>query len=156
MAVKTWEMVSRVFMFALMAASLASLLASAAQAGTTEETLAADVPFAFNIGNRTFTPGHYQFVFTGDGVLVLRDAHAHALAAIATRPIETGAPAAASKLVFHGQNKQPYLAQIWIEKHARGLEVLGQNPSSQRSSTNSALPPYRGMFDSPAAPALKH
>lgn len=125
MAARTWDTVSRLFLSALFAISLTVLLATAAQART-YDVMAADVPFQFNIGNRTFRPGHYQLIFADNGLLVLRDSHAHVITSLVTRPIETSGPLPSTKLVFDRRKKHAQLAQIFIENRSQILEVLGE------------------------------
>lgn len=129
---RTWDTVSRLFLSAVFATSLTALLVTAAQART-YDVLTADVPFKFNIGNRTFRPGHYQFIFVGNGLLALRDSHAHVIASLVTRPIQAGAPVPATKLVFTTHEKHAQLSEICIENRSQILEVLGEQLAVQQS-----------------------
>ena len=117
----------------LLATLLAALLLPAAAQVRTYNVLTADVPFKFNVGNRTFRPGHYQFIFVGASLLALRDAKAHTVASLITRSIETTGPSPATKLVFDMRKKHARLAQSYIESRSQVLEVLGEQlamPSS--------------------------
>jgi hypothetical protein len=122
----------------LLAALAAALLLPASAQVRTYNVLTADVPFKFNIGDRTFRPGHYQFIFVGTGLLALRDAKAHTVASLITRPIETGGPSPTTKLVFDTRKKNARLSRIWVENRSQVLEVLGEQlamPSSPPLTT---------------------
>lgn len=155
-AARTWDTVSRLFLFALFAISLTVLLATAAHART-YEVFTVDVPFKFDIGHRTFRPGQYQFIFVGPGLLALRDSHAHVVASLVTRSIETGGPLPTSKLVFRNQKKQQHLAQIWIENHTQVVEILGEELSVRQSSPPPPPLPasVNSLFERSGAPGFK-
>ena len=48
------------------------------------------VPFKFQVGDRTFNPGRYDFIVASPGVVAMRDEHEHIVANITTRPRTTG------------------------------------------------------------------
>lgn len=85
-----------------------------------------DVPFKFKVGNRSFSAGHYEFRPTGVNLMALRDARAHVVASLMTRVVETGVVAPATKLVFYGQKKKLYLAEIKVRDQSQVLEILGE------------------------------
>ncbi len=149
-AIRTWDTMKRY----LLAALLAALLLPAAAQARTYDVFTADVPFKFHVGNRTFRPGHYQFIFVGTGLLALRDAHARVVASLVTRSVETSTPSPASKLVF---KKHAELAQILIENRSQVVEVLGEELAiRQPASPSPALPrDVDSLFDRRSAPGLK-
>ena len=114
----------------LLAASLMGLLPATATAAApqarTYEALDFDVPFKFDIGNRTFHPGHYQFLFVGNGLTVLRDAKMRAVASLITRPIEIGYPAPESKIVFETKKNRSHLSRICLQFRLQQMEVVGE------------------------------
>ena len=120
----------------LAAVQLACLPAAAAQART-YDAFNADVPFKFNIGNRTFQSGHYQFVIVGAGLMVLRDAKARTVASLITRSVDSGGPSPSSRLVFKTEKKHYQLARIVMEKRSQVLEILGE----QLAMRPAPLPP---------------
>jgi hypothetical protein len=153
-ATTTWETVSRLFLSALFAISLTTLLATAAQART-YEAFTVDVPFKFHVGNRTFRPGHYQFIFAGPGLLAVRDAKANVIATLVTRSIETGKPSPDSKVVFR---KHDQLAQIWIGNRTQVVEILGEELAIRQPAPPpvSVLPKdVDSLFDRRSAPGFK-
>jgi hypothetical protein len=117
----------------LTALVVAPLLPLSGQART-YETLTAQVPFKFNVGDRTFRAGQYQFILVGPGLLAIRDAKKHIIAALITRSVETSGPAASTRLVFDMKKPHARLAQISLENRSQVLEVLGEQ---------------RGMLSSP-------
>jgi hypothetical protein len=133
LATQRWKTMKFSLRSSLFTALSALLLLPAAAQVRTYEVLTAQVPFKFNVGNRTFRPGQYQFILVGPGLLALRDAKAHIVASLVTRSVETGGPTPATKVVFTMHNKQARLAQIFLENRSQVLEVLGEQlamPSS--------------------------
>ena len=128
---------------------LAALLFPALAQARTYDVMHADVPFKFDIGNRTFRPGHYDFIMVGPGLVALRDSHAHIIASLVVRERETDTPLPISKLTFNKLKKHFQLTEVWIEKRSQVLEIVGEElavrqslpaPSTQPSVMNS-------MFD---------
>jgi hypothetical protein len=157
-AYRTWDAVSRLFLAALFATSLMLLLATAAQAKT-YDTVTIDVPFKFNIGERTFPPGHYQLVIRGNGLLALRDAHEHTIASLVTRTVEMSEPAADTQLVFKLKKNHAFLTQVLMEHRSQALEVVGEELALRQPS----LPPPPDFFQNVEAllgrqssPGLRH
>src|SRR6185503_16587597 len=64
MAITTWSAMRRFLHMALIASSLAALLPTLAQAHS-YKVLSSYVPFKFQIGERTFRPGRYDFMVAG-------------------------------------------------------------------------------------------
>lgn len=157
-AATTWEAASRLLLSALLATSLAALLATAAHART-YDAVNADVPFKFTIGKRTFRPGHYQIVVVGNGLLALRDERLHVVASLITRTVETKGPSPASKLVFHIEKKRPRLTRILLENRTQALEVLGEELAMPRPNPVPAEAPrwtVDSMFERSVAPGLRY
>lgn len=125
MAARTWPAVKRSLLLTIFVACLMPLPAVAADTRT-YDALLADVPFKFHIGQRSFRPGHYQFIFVGNGLLTMRDAHRHVVVSLITRSIDGGAQAEVSKLVFTTQNKDIRLAEIRMQNKSQILEILGE------------------------------
>ena len=98
------------------------------------------MPFKFNVGDHSFSPGHYEFIFNGHGLVSMRDSHAKVVATFVTRSLSAEAPAAASKLVFRHQKKRPYLSQIWIESQSEVTEILGEELAMRPAGHESLQP----------------
>lgn len=159
MAFKTWDTMKRFVLFAVLAASLSGLAPAVAHARM-YEIFSVNVPFKFNVGDRTFKPGQYQFIPVNPGVVAVRDSHAHVIATLTTRPTETGGITSTSKLVFKRQNNRARLAQIWIGDPSRGMDVVGEESAAGRST--GSVPPdpmlspdVLSLFERRAEPGFK-
>lgn len=144
----------------LLAVLLAACLPPLAAQARTYDVLTANVPFKFNIGSRTFSPGRYQFIFVGNGLLALRDAKQHAVAMLMTRSVDGSGPALETKLVFKSQKKNhpQRLAQIYLGNNTV-LEVIGEETAMQQNTQPPAalLPPgAQSIFDRRSAPGMKY
>jgi len=136
---------------------LASQLTAAAQAHT-YETLTFDVTFNFDIGTRTFRPGHYQLVFVGADLAVLRDAKKHTIASLITRPIEIGWPSPETKVVFDNQKNRSRLSRICIQYRLEVIDVIGEQLAIRQPPPVFAPPAPFGissLFDRRSAPGFK-
>jgi hypothetical protein len=112
-------------LFAVFVLFLAALFAAAAQAKS-YAALEADVPFKFNIGNRTLHPGHYQLIILGNGLLAMLDSHHRVIASLLTRSVETGIVATENKIMFKPEKKYARLSQILLIHQSQVLEILGE------------------------------
>jgi hypothetical protein len=130
---KTLDMMKTLLQSALFVASLSALLLPMAANARTYDVFAADVPFKFYVGDHTFSPGHYEIIFSGSGLVTLRDSKAHVVATFVTRSIAADAPSASSRLIFRHEKKRPYLSQIWIENRTQFTEVLGEELAMRSS-----------------------
>jgi hypothetical protein len=137
---------------------LTSQLTAAAQAHT-YETLTFDVTFNFDIGTRTFRPGHYQLVFVGADLAVLRNAKKHTIASLITRPIEIGWPSPETKVVFDNKKNHSRLSRICIQYRLQVIDVIGEQVAMRQSPPVIAPPsPFdvSSLLDRRAAPGLRY
>lgn|GEM_PF-1430338 len=159
MAMKTWDHMRRFLHLALIATSLGALLPNLAQARL-YDVVSTDVPFAFQIGERTFQPGHYEFVVASPRVVVMRDLHQHIAVNIATRARTTGGLASSTKLVFSRHSKPAQFIEIWASKGQPGMDVVGEEKSAQTvqpaSRVNTWAPGFDFLVERPPSPGLKH
>lgn len=118
---------------------LASLLSAAAQART-YQVIAADVPFKFTAGQRTFRPGHYEFILVGTGLMAVCDHHRHVVASLVTRSSDEAQPSLSTRLVFDRSKKKARLEKIYVERRAQVLEVVGEQLAIR--STPPPAPPF--------------
>jgi hypothetical protein len=136
---------------------ISQLTAAVAQART-YETLTFDVTFNFDIGTRTFRPGHYQLVFVGADLAVLRDEKKHTIASLITRPIEIGWPSPETKVVFENQKKNKRLSRICIQYRLQVIDVVGEQLAIRQPSPVLAPPvPFAigSLFERRSAPGFK-
>lgn len=159
MAIATWDNMKRFLHMALIASSLAALLPTLAQARL-YDVVSSDVPFKFQIGERTFNPGHYDFIVASPGVVVMRDSHQHIVVNIAIRPMTTGGLASRTKLVFNTHTKTAQLIQLWTSKGQPGVDVVGEEKSARTTQpaapVNTFQPGLEFLMQRPAAPGMKH
>ena len=159
MAITTWGHMRRFLHLALLATSLGAFLPTLAQARL-HDVVSSDVPFTFQIGERTFDPGHYDFIVDTPGVVIMRNSRQHILVSIATRPRTTGGLAARTKLVFNTHTKTAQLIQIWASKGQPGMDVLGEKEAVQTvqpaSPVNTWAPGFDFLMEGPVTPGLKH
>ncbi len=146
---KTLDIMKTLLQSALFVASLSALLLPMAAHARTYEVFSADVPFKFYVGDRIFSPGHYEIVFMGPGLVALRDSRAHVVGTFVARSIAADAPSASSRLVFRHEKKRPYLSQIWIQNRAQFTEILGEELAMRRPRLLSERP---GTHFSPSVP----
>ena len=158
MAITTWDHMRRFLHLALIATSLGALLPTLAQARL-YDIVSSDVPFKFQIGERTFNPGRYDFIIASPGVVAMRDSHKHIVANIATRP-RTGGLANNPKLVFNTHSKTAQLIQIWAERGEPGMDVVGEEKAVRTMQpalpVNTFQPGLEFLMDRPSAPGFKH
>ncbi|OAI57247.1 hypothetical protein AYO50_01820 [Acidobacteria bacterium SCGC AG-212-P17] len=159
MAITTWDHMRRFLHLALIATSLGALLPTLAQARL-YDVVSSNVPFTFQIGERTFKPGHYDFILAAPGVVAMRDSHSRVVANIATRPRTPGALATATKLVFNTHSKTAQLIQIWATVGEPGMDVVGEEKTVRTvqpaSPVNTWAPGFDFLMQRPASPGLKH
>ena len=157
LAIRTWDAMKRLFLAGLVAASLGALLPPAVAHATTVKVLTSDVPFGFQVGERTFKPGRYQFVVLGPGRLAMRDSRAHYVAMITTRDRDMRAPVTKTKLVFDTRKKRPQLVEIWVEENSEVMDIVGEEVTA-RPTTIGPPPPMldvTSFFERRAEPGLK-
>ena len=156
MAIATWDNMRRFLHLALIATSLGALLPTLAQARL-YDVVFSNVPFKFQIGERTFNPGRYEFIVASPGVVAMRDSHKHIVASIATRPRTTGGLANSPKLVFNTHSKTAQLIQIWVSKDQPGMDVVGEETAVRPPQpVNTFQPGFEFLMDRPSAPGFKH
>lgn len=159
MAITTWDHMRRFLHMALIAGSLAALLPSLAHARL-YDVVSSNVPFKFQIGERTFNPGRYEFIMAAPGVVTMRDSGKHIVANIATRPRTTGGLATTPKLVFNTHTKTAQLIQIWVNKDQPGMDVVGEEKSVGTAQpalpVNTFQPGLEFLMQRPSAPGMKH
>lgn len=160
--IRTWNTVRRLLLSTLVAASLATsfatFLPTVAEAKS-YQVLSSYVPFKFQIGDRTFKPGRYDFIMAGPGIVAMRDEHEHFVASITTKSRTAGGVAISPKLVFNTHTKTAQLIQIWAAKGGPGMDVVGEvtavRPVQATVPVNALQPGFEFLMDRSAAPGLK-
>jgi len=113
----------------LIARTLTSLLlavgflAGTANGQATSWVVKVNIPFEFNVGNKTFPAGSYSLVQPLQHFLVLRDSRGQTVASLFTQGIESNAPMAAAKLRFDSVAGQHTLTEVWQRQESYGQRL---------------------------------
>jgi hypothetical protein len=114
----------------LIARTLTSLLlavgflAGTANGQATTWVVKVNIPFEFNVGDKTFPAGNYSLVQPLQHFLVLRDSRGQTIASSFTSGIESQAPAAAAKLRFESAAGQHILTEVWQRQESSGQRLF--------------------------------
>ena len=97
---------------------------AATQVARAQETMVADIPFAFTAGNATLPAGEYrvQKLDGNSAVLLIRCSDASAAAMVITSAAQANELQSQSKLVFNRYDNRYFLAQVWTAGSIRGRE----------------------------------
>ena len=105
---------------------LVGSMAVAAQAQTSgRKQLIANIPFQFNVGNKTLPAGEYSVREVNPesgGVLLLRSRDGNASAMIQVESVISKAPESA-KLIFHRYGNKYFFVQAWIDGDNTGMQA---------------------------------
>jgi hypothetical protein len=158
-AFSAWKQTKQALQVAGFTALMVIFMPSAPAQAQTFHSVNADVPFEFTIGAQRFSPGSYELVFRGRGMLVLRDPQTRVLAAFYTREVTAKSPVVESKLVFNMKDGHQQLHQIWLENHPEGFEII-RAELAMRSSAPLPPPPVSvdvlSLFGRRSAPGMKN
>jgi len=114
----------------LIARTLTSLLlvvvwlAGTAYAQSTTWVIKVNIPFEFNVGDKTFPAGDYSLAQPLQHFLVLRDSRGQAIASAFTEGIESAAPVAAPKLRFYSADGRHVLTEVWQQQESSGQRLF--------------------------------
>src|SRR5579864_775534 len=92
----------------------------------------AKVPFSFNVGERKFHAGDYEFVVAGSGLMVMRDGKRRVLTTLLTRDLRAQEQPGPPRLVFEKEKGRTRLVSIWMEKGIQGFQILREQVSMPR------------------------
>ena len=106
---------------------LVSSMAVAAQAQTSGHTkLIANIPFEFNVGNKTLPAGEYTvaqvYPASDHAVLQLRSKDGRASAMVQMGSV-IGKEQESAKLIFNRYGNQYFFAQAWVDGDNTGLQA---------------------------------
>lgn len=98
-----------------------------ANAQTSRQTLRANVPFDFMVGDKTMAAGTIsvrRITQNSDAGLVVRNADGSRSVVRLSSSTQAATAPAQSALVFHRYGDKYYLAQIWVAGEHEGRELL--------------------------------
>jgi hypothetical protein len=119
--------------FVLLALLMTVMLVSAEAQQHTYQSFNSNIPFSFNIGERKFHAGYYEFIVAAPGMMVMRDAHQHILATLLTRELQGIDREVDSRMVFDQGKHRTRLLSIWMPRGAQGFEILREDVPLRRS-----------------------
>ncbi len=93
------------------------------------QRITANIPFEFTVGTLSFQAGQYDFMRTGDGLYLVRDANGRAQMILAGAPLEQFGTPEKSNLKFEVVNGRHVLIQVWSEVAASGNHFPSGGPS---------------------------
>jgi hypothetical protein len=99
------------------------LLAANAHGQYLSQVIKVRVPFAFDVGNKTFPAGDYSVLQTAPYLLSLRDSQGHALANVITGSVERSETSGPAKLDFYVDGDRRVLARVWREHESLGHQI---------------------------------
>jgi hypothetical protein len=120
---------------------IASIIAvcSAPTFAQSSVNLAANVPFAFNIGRKSLPAGDYRiYGQSGSPNLTVRTAEGSAVEIILTSNASRLNPPKQSKLVFRVYGQRNYLAGIWTADEGSGREL--PKTAAEKESERAGIP----------------
>ena len=154
-----WKQTKQALQVAGFTALMVIFMPSAPAQAQTYHSVNADVPFEFTVGAQKFSPGSYELVFRGNGMLVLRDPQNRILAAFYTHEVSAKGRVIESKLVFTMKDGHQQLHQLWLENHPEGFEITREE-LAMRSRAPVPPPPVSAdvpsLFERRAAPGMKN
>jgi len=118
------QVMKTIWKSAVLGAAFVGLFVGSASA---QETIVANIPFAFEVGHETAPAGRYMLVIDGSGILSLRGQNVHAAAYATTSPADGHDPDGSEPaLVFtHGETGYR-LSTVWeSDTEGRALPNTG-------------------------------
>jgi hypothetical protein len=103
--------------------------------------LAANIPFAFEVGDKSLPAGQYQIetVTTGSGTLqVIRLSSGGANVFLSTIALEAHGGNSKAELVFHRYGNEYFLSQIW-NGEGKARQLIESNHEKEAAHTGSAI-----------------
>ncbi len=113
---------------------------AATQVARAQETMVADIPFAFTAGNATLPAGEYrvQKLDGNSAVLLIRCSDASAAAMVITNAAQAKELQSQSKLVFKRYDNRYFLSQVWTAGSIRGRQ-LSKSPQEKELAQTARL-----------------
>ena len=110
----------------LVMVAFVSALASAVSAQTPSDNVIADIPFEFNVGDKTMPAGKYLIAeVTSDGTaLRVSNREQHQSVSRLTAAVRGSEPKEQSTLVFERYGERYYLSQIWVAGEREGRQMI--------------------------------
>ena len=109
------------------AVMLSGLLCAAARAQSTNYTIKFNVPFEFNIGERTMPAGEYVVTLlcrsSNMPAVLIKSGDGRASRILMMTPVDASRLRESATLVFNRYGSRHFLAQVWTPAERAGLKV---------------------------------
>jgi hypothetical protein len=138
--------------FTMLALTIALALATAAAANAQSDRVAADIPFAFTVGDQPMPSGQYAVKAANEqgNVLIIRSNDAKNSAIRFSNSIAPKSDKTDARLVFHRYGERYFLAEVWSGGDSTGRQLLTSRQeraiqrelASTRSKSESAQSSY--------------
>jgi hypothetical protein len=109
---------------------LAVLLIAGAHGQTADHVIKVNIPFSFEVADKTFPAGFYSFLQSAPYLISVRDAQGRTLVNLVTGSVERADTSGGAKLDFYVDGDRHVLARVWQEHDALGHQI----PVSKRST----------------------
>ena len=108
-----------VFTFALASGALMPATLARAQ----RPSMIANVPFAFQEGNRAFPAGTYRIDFQQEDMILLRNSKTDSLAYLMTNQAERVKVSQSGSIIFRKYGDQYFLSDLWLPNRNSGRRL---------------------------------
>lgn len=131
--------------------SLFAILAVASVHAQTRMEMRANIPFSFNVGDKTFPAGEYNVTrlnpSSDKAVIAIKSEDGRLSKIVLTMPVLSNVTRETAKLVFNHYGDQYFLAQVWTPADNTGLAVsesktersLARNNGQQREPERATI-----------------
>ena len=109
---------------------LTVLLVAGAYGQTAAHIIKVKIPFAFEVGDKTFPAGAYSLLQSAPYLISLRDSRGRTLANLVTATVERADTSGPAKLDFYADGERYVLARVWRDHDSLGHQI----PISKRST----------------------
>ena len=113
---------------------LFAILATASAQAQTRKEMTANIPFSFNVGEKSFPAGEYNVTrlnpASDKALIAIKSEDGRLSRIVLTMPVLTSRTQERARLVFNHYGDQYYLAQVWTPADDTGLQLL-QSKSEQ-------------------------
>jgi hypothetical protein len=120
--------------------SLLLMLTAVSVAAQSERSKITNIPFSFNVGEKTLPAGEYTVEPNRrdyDKVWLVQSRDGHSSALFTTMPVRASETQEKTKFVFHKYGDQYFLSQIWTPGGNSGRELL--MPRLERELAKNAI-----------------
>lgn len=118
---------------------LTVLLFAGVHAQTADHIIKVKIPFAFEVGDKTFPAGAYSFLQSAPYLICLRDSQGQTLANLITASVERADTSGPAKLEFYGDGERYVLARVWRDHDSLGQQIPVSNRSTYLAKRSTSV-----------------